>query len=204
MNEMRRRSPREFWRLFKSGYSGIVGDNISNEDFKNYFSELMDGGAPSDDKFADFVNQFDAYLVHSTTFESLDAPISDDEILRAIKKLGSNKAASIDNVLYKYLKVSVSVIINPLNMFFNHILDSKSFPRSWSTGVIIPIHKKGSQSDPNNYRGITLTSCFAKLFTVILNDSLKSWTEENGIMSDAQYGFKTNFSTVDPVFLYIP
>jgi len=86
-------------------------------------------------------------------------------------------------------------------MFFNHILNSKSLPRSWSTGVIIPIHKKGSQSDPNNYRGITLTSCFAKLFTVILNIRLKSWAEENDIMSDAQYGFKNNFSTVDPVFI---
>ena len=201
MNEMRRRSPREFWRLFKSGNSGSVGDNISNEDFKNYFSELMAGGASSDGEFADFVNQFDADSVHSTTFDSLDAPISDDEILRAIKKLGSNKAASIDNVLYEYFKVSVPVIINPLNIFFNHILNSKCFPRSWSTGVIIPIHKKGNQSDPNNYRGITLTSCFAKLFTVILNERLKSWAEENDIMSDAQFGFKNNFSTVDPVFI---
>ena len=56
MNEMRRRSPKEFWRLFQSGYSGSVGDNNSNEDFKHYFSELMAGGATSDDEFADFVN----------------------------------------------------------------------------------------------------------------------------------------------------
>jgi len=61
--------------------------------------ELMAGGATFDDEFADFVNQFDADSVHSTTFDSLDAPISDDAILRAIKKLGSNKAANIDNVL---------------------------------------------------------------------------------------------------------
>jgi len=37
MNEMRRRSPKEFWRLFKFSHSGSVGDNISNEDFKKLF-----------------------------------------------------------------------------------------------------------------------------------------------------------------------
>jgi len=69
MSEMRR-SPREFWRLFKSGYSGSVGDIISNEDFKKYFSELMAGGETSDDEFSDFVNQFNAdsvqHLIHWT------------------------------------------------------------------------------------------------------------------------------------------
>jgi len=79
------------------------------------------------------------------------------------KKLGSNKASSIDNVLYEYFKVSVISIIKPLSTFFNHILNSQPFPSSWSTGVIIPIYKKWSQSDPNSYRGITLTSCFGKL-----------------------------------------
>jgi len=61
--------------------------------------------------------------------------------------------------------------------------------------------KKGSQSDPNNYRVITLTSYFAKLFTVILNDRLKSWAGENYIMTDTQVGLKNNFITVDPLFI---
>jgi len=93
---MRRISPREFKRLFKHGCSGSVGDNISNEDFKKYFSELIASGETSDDEYTDFINQFDADSVPSTPFDYLDAPISDDEILRAKKKLGSNKASSID------------------------------------------------------------------------------------------------------------
>jgi len=36
---------------------------------------------------------------------------------------------------------------------------------------------------------------------VILNERLKSWAEKNDVMSDAQFGFKYNFSTVDPVFI---
>ena len=41
--------------------------------------------------------------------------------------------------------------------------------------MIVPLHKKGSFDDTNNYRGITLISCFAKLFTTILKNRLKKW-----------------------------
>ena len=65
---------------------------------------------------------------------------------------------------------------------------------------MVPIHKKGDLDDPNNYRGITLLSCFAKLFTSILNERLKTWSGDTGNTSDAQFGFKSNHSTVDTVF----
>jgi len=187
--------------LFKSGYSGSVGENISNEDFNNYFSELMAVRATSDDEFADIVNQCDADSVQNTTFDSLDAPISDDEILRAIKKLGSNKAASTDNVLYKYFKVSVPVIINPLNMFLQPHIDFKVLPPFLVDWCLYLFIKREVNQIRINTGMITLTSCFAKLFSVIFNERLKSRAKENDIMSDAQFGFKNNFSTVDPVFV---
>ena len=88
-----------------------------------------------------------------------------------------------------------------MEILFNHILNTQKFPVSWSTGVIIPLYKKGESSDPNNYRGITLISCFAKLFTVILNERLKKWSAQNDILTDAQFGFKPNYSTVDAIFI---
>ena len=43
-----------------------------------------------------------------------------------------------------------------------------------SEGIIIPLHKKGSVDDVNNYRGISVLSCFSKLFTsIVLNVSAK-------------------------------
>ena len=84
------------------------------------------------------------------------------------------------------------MISKPLEILFNYIMDKKCFPRSWASGVIIPIHKRGDITDPNNYRGITLISCFAKLFTSILNERLKQWAETNDILTDAHFGFKPN------------
>jgi hypothetical protein len=84
---------------------------------------------------------------------------------------------------------------------FNHILDTGCFPKSWSQGVVISVFKKGDSSEPTNYRGITLISCFAKLFTVVIIERLKKWVDTNDILTDAQYCFKFNYSTVDAIFL---
>ena len=43
-------------------------------------------------------------------------------------------------------------------------------PSSWTEDTICSIYKnKGSVNNPDNYRGITVVSCFGKLFTSVLN-----------------------------------
>ena len=59
---------------------------------------------------------------------------------------------------------------------FNLVLWSCKFPDEWAIGEIIPLYKnKGKDDDPNNYRGITLLSCYGKLFTSLLNNRLNSF-----------------------------
>ena len=118
-----------------------------------------------------------------------------------LKKLGNNKACSTDNIIYEYFKESIHYLDKPLLNLFNYILIKKTCPKNWSKGVIIPIYKKGDQSDPANYRGITLTSCFSKLFTSLVNERLKAWSAKYDILSDAQFGFKAKYSTVDAIFI---
>ena len=46
-----------------------------------------------------------------------------------------------------------------------------------------------------------MVSCFAKLYTTILNNRLKQWASENDGITDAQFGFKSNHSTIDAIFV---
>ena len=47
-------------------------------------------------------------------------------------------------------------------------------PDDWSQGIISPIYKnKGDKASPDNYRGITILSCFGKLFTAVLKNKVK-------------------------------
>jgi hypothetical protein len=86
-------------------------------------------------------------------------------------------------------------------LLFNVILDKGIIPESWTEGIMIPIYKnKGSKLDPASYRGITLNSCLSKTFTAVLNNRLNKFADEVELISGAQAGFRSGFSTVDNIF----
>ena len=61
--------------------------------------------------------------------------------------------------------------------------------------------KKGSRSEAENYRGITLLSSLGKLFTRVINNRLTDESEEYYVLIEAQAGFRVNMSTIDDVFV---
>ena len=75
------------------------------------------------------------------------------------------------------------------------------YPDNWTRGIIVPVPKKGNQNDVNNYRGITLTSVFSKIFSLLLDNRLRRWAEDNKVLSDFQFGLRQNKSTVDCAFV---
>ena len=83
---------------------------------------------------------------------------------------------------------------------FNCIILLGYFPEKWTSGLIVPLHKKGDINCVENYRGITLLSTLGKLFTRVINNRLSFWAETYGIYIEAQAGFRPNYSTVDNIF----
>ena len=67
--------------------------------------------------------------------------------------------------------------------------------------ILVPVPKKGDLSDVNNYRGITLTSIFSKIYSHILDERLRTWAENNNIIDHYQFGFRKNKSTVDCIYI---
>ena len=45
-----------------------------------------------------------------------------------------------------------------LTSIFNAVWTNESVPSDWTKQLIVPIHKKGSQSECDNFRGIALPS----------------------------------------------
>ena len=134
-------------------------------------------------------------------YEELDVPVSDEEILAAVKRLKRNKSTGIDNILNEYFIECADILLEPLKVLFNRILDNGVFPTNWSSGIIVPILKKQPSSNVNNYRGITLISCLGKLFTSIVNERMKKWSIKYDKLTDAQFGFKAGHSTMDAIFI---
>ena len=102
-------------------------------------------------------------FVHMT-FEVMTQP---NEILKAAKALKNGKSAAGDLISNEMIKHGFPVLIEPILKLFNLIFEKGEFPKLWNESYITLLHKKGKQSDPANYRGISLTSNLGKLFNKV-------------------------------------
>ncbi len=88
-----------------------------------------------------------------------------------------------------------------IKKLFYLILNCGYFPSLWKKGFIINIHKADVKSKPNNYRGITLSSCLGKLFALIINNRLAEHLNIKNIYSEYQFGFRKEHCTTDSIYI---
>ena len=92
---------------------------------------------------------------------------------------------------------SSGIITSIVCTLFNYMYSNTTYRSEWAKGVIVPVPKKGDPNIVNNYRGITLTSIFSKICSILLDNRLRVWSESNNLLSDFQFGFRKSKSTVD-------
>ncbi len=183
-----------YWKMLNNRKRDAV--NINIEDLEQHFRNLnsnvtVDDHVEENDPVTNDVDLDDNIL---------NEPITEDEIIKASKKLKNSKSPGSDNVINEYIKASMPIMIKQYVGLFNKILDTGEYPDSWSLGLIVPIYKKkGDKQDCNNYRGITLLSCVGKLFTSVVNERLKKYCDTNNIINENQAGFRAEYSTVDHI-----
>jgi hypothetical protein len=95
------------------------------------------------------------------------------------------------------IKFSANIVSKGFLKVFNKILESGRFPETWMEGLITPIYKSGNSLDPNNYRGICVSSCMGKRFCSILNTRLMNFINEKKLIHQSQIGFIPGNRTAD-------
>ena len=139
--------------------------------------------------------------MNQANVEALDCKFEIGEVILAIKSLKKGKSSGVD-LLNPEIFIEGSDILAPiLCRLFNYMFENSVYPESWTKGIIVPVPKKGNLNDANNYRGITLTSIFSKIFSLLLDNRLRKWAEENDLLSECQFGFRKQKSTVDCIYI---
>ena len=64
----------------------------------------------------------------------------------------------------------------------------------WSTGVIMPIYKKGDKNKSEDYSKISLTSTLSEMFTCLLTQRLG--------LSEAQLAYIPGYGTTDAILFW--
>ena len=194
---------RLYWQLLdKLDSNTNTGEsNLTADEFYGYFKSLNypeDVSTQADDDIYEYLNE---NLNNDTMFEKLNNTLDVDEVKNAIRELKTGKAAGHDLIINE-LYINASEVLAPvLTCLFNNVFQNGYFPSIWTNGIIVPLLKKGSLNNVDNYRGITLLSTLGKLFTRVLNNRLMFWADSHSILMDAQAGFRKGRSTVDNTFI---
>ena len=129
-------------------------------------------------------------------------PTLTNEINKIIKSLKPKDSHGYDEISSRILKKSAPCILFPLTYIFNKILRLGIFPDKMKLSIIIPLHKKGTIKELENYRPISLPTVFSKILEKIIYKRLYSYLEKYKILIDAHFGLRrTYLHALQPMFL---
>jgi hypothetical protein len=157
------------------------------ETLNNFFGSVFtadDGSAP---KMDDNVNPSSA-VIDSVVF----TPMIVNKALKKLKPSTSTGPDGLPNILLRNCCDSLAM---PLCHIFDISFKDSKLPSSWKVASVLPIHKKGSTSDPNNYRPISLTATCCRVMERILNENLLNYLLTNKLITKQQHGFICSKST---------
>lgn len=121
-----------------------------------------------------------------------------EETKKAIKRLKNNKSPGSDSLPSELFKYGGDALVAEIHMLMVKVWNLEVMPQEWKIGLICPLHKKGSQLECANYRGITLLNVVYKIFSNILAARITPLAER--IIGRYQCGFRPGRSTTDQIF----
>ena len=191
-------SQQDFWDTVHNilPKRSFVRNQISVEEWFEHFKRLLE----KDNVQAGFVDENQDESDDENVDVVFNRPISIEEVLLALRKLKSKKAAGPDGVIGEMLKNAAEFVAPFCVRFFNVLFDKGIYPVNWTESIILPLYKKGDVNSPGNYRGISLSDVSGKVYGTIINRRLQAWVEENNITDEFQAGFKKGYSCVDHLF----
>ena len=197
-------NPKEYWALFNKlksdKCSGKNKNNVPEKEWLNHYSNLLGPKIalkPREPNIEKMIQK----LKSEPFFSDLDFSITCDEVLLAVKSLKKNKAVGIDCVSNEMIVSSTDTMLKVYQKLFNAILNLTHYPHMWKRGIVVNLYKAGDPFDTENYRGLTINSCLAKVFNTIINNRIDKFLHENCKINKAQIGFKKKARTSDHIFV---
>ncbi|KAK3558031.1 hypothetical protein QTP86_006407 [Hemibagrus guttatus] len=150
--------------------------------------------------FEDLLNPTDTPSVEEPEAEDseVDSFIIQAEVTEVVQQLLGGKAPGVDEIHPEYLKSLDVVGLSWLTHLCNIVWRSGTVPLDWTTGVVVPLFKKGDRRVCSNYRGITLLSFPGKVYSRVLERRVQPLVEPR--IQEEQCGFRPSRGTLDQLY----
>ena len=118
-----------------------------------------------------------------------------------LSNLNSDSATGPDGISTCVLKTCSAALAHPLSVLFTFAFAHCHLPSAWKSANNTTLQKTGAETDPCNYRPISLLPIISTVMESIIASDIKSFLFSNGLISDHQFGFRPGYSTLDMLLL---
>ena len=173
--------------------SEIVFDKqkIANS-FNNYFGSIVSNlksNLPSSNKpFTDYINSRSINSVFMW-------PPSQIEVRKIITSLKSKSSVGMDGISTKAIKSFPDNCVLALTEIFARSILSGKFISAFKQSKVVPIYKKGSKTNIDNYRPVNLLSNLSKILEKLVYKRLENFLSKQNFFIKNQFGFRKHHST---------
>ena len=116
--------------------------------------------------------------------------VQPNTISNLLKSCNVNKAAGIDNVSGRFLRDGADVLGIPITQICNLSIKLSHFPKDCKVAQLKPFYKKGTKTDPKNFRPISLLQIVSKTFEKVMHDQTMEYLTNNNILYKYQSAFR--------------
>ena len=173
--EKRRAGQKEI-KSIRNRFGNVVeNDDEIMEVFHMFYSDLYSESSGSDtsiqNEFIDCLNN----PLDEDARNSLDQPITLNDVKSALAVVATNKSPGIDGLPYDFYSNFFDMLGNDIVDVYNDIFNSGIMSKTQRTSIVTLLKKKGDQSDPTNWRPISLLNADYKIIAKILQMKLSKF-----------------------------
>lgn len=168
----------------------ITLEDIANK-FSNTFINNVKNIIPNCNKLILNKNQYKKPANVSIRFKKATI----HNIKPIIKSLNIKKAPGMDLLRAVDIQLLCDKITFAISKLINTSVKNGRLPAELKTGIVRPVHKKGSKKDYDNYRPITILPTLDKIIEKFICNQIHTFYNKNQILSNKQYGFQKGKST---------
>ena len=122
--------------------------------------------------------------------------VSTKKVLTILKGLKNSRSTSIDELDNYCIKLSAEIIAELLHHIVTMSLMQRKFPSCWKFSKVVPLHKKGSKLEKQNYRPVAILSPLSKVLEKIAYEQIYRYFANNRIFDPSLHGYRDNRSTL--------
>ena len=118
-----------------------------------------------------------------------------EDVRKALLNKSDFSSPGPDGLHYIVFKKAGPKMEELLAMLFQRSLRDCAIPEKWKKSTITPIYKgKGSKSEVENYRPVSLTATASKIMETIIQEKLFEFMKTENLLKSSQFGFRSGYS----------